>query len=288
MVLEPFENHHRVRLPARLDDHTATPYGVALIKWSELWNVNVEKGEVEMIALGTDLHGVASDQRSLYWLGRFDNGQYSYRSRETKSLRSFAPLGQQHGLAVGDAPYGVAEKGAVWRIGKRHLSLVHGPHWHGRGSAWIVAGDGVVVTQVFDSETLTWHLWRVVGRKAEKLGFKAPCIECADLDMEGRLVLVQEGKIQLLGLRAKAPRTLFESADTSAICWCGRDICTLSKDAGEIRRHRRLSEQYTVIAADVGPTRRISCSSKYVSWAYRDGEEDVVHVASLDLGRMKK
>ncbi len=263
---------------------TATPHGVAFVKWGALWNVSLETGTVEQIEKATDIHGVASNDRALYWLGRFANGQYAYRTGEKTELRSYAGLGRQHGLEVGDAPYGIAENGAVWRIGKRHNSRVSAPQKNWRTGYRLLAGDEIIMFPLYDVgyDEVTRYLWRVRGRsKGEKLDIKVPCNYCKDLDMQGRLLYVEQGEVRLLGPRSETPRTLFETSDTSVLCWCGRDICTFSGEAGELRRHDRLEPDYTVVATEVGRPRSVSCNQKFVAWSTRSGEEHAVHVVAL-------
>ncbi len=258
---------------------TATPRGAALIKWGQLWNVALDPDTVEKIAEATDLHGLASDGDTLYWLGRFGNGRYTYRTGEHGDLNRYAALGQQHGLAVGDAPYGIAENGAVWRIGKRHNSRVVAPRKNWLSGPMIFAGEEIVVFPLFDNVEVASYMWRARGRgKGERLEIAPPCVRCADLDAQGRLLFVHDGEVRILGPRSKTPKFLFETPDTTALCWCGSDICTASEDADELRHHRGVRPDHDVIATDIGPATRLSCNKDYVAWRTLTGDLPVVHV----------
>lgn len=274
-------DRYRVISPAPIEEVVVTPHGVALLKWGELWNVRVETDTVEKIAFATDLHAPASDERALYWLGRFGNGRYNYRTRKKGHLRTFAGLGRQNGLVIGDAPYGLAENGAVWRIGKRDNHRVNAPRKNWRSGVEVLAGDEVVVLSVFDDTELARYYWRVVRGKGERLEIGLPCVKCIDLDAQGRLLFVHEGEVKLLGPRSKTPKTLFETSDTSALCWCGHDMCTASEVAGELRHHKRTRSDYTVVATDIGPAARLSCNRKFVTWRGHSDELPTVHVVPL-------
>ncbi len=284
-TLERDGDRYRVISPAPIEEVIATPHGVAFLKWGELWNVTLETETVEKIAFATDLHALASDERTLYWLGRFGNGRYSYRTGEQGELRTFAGLGRQNGLVVGDAPYGLAENGAVWRIGKRHNHRVNAPRENWQSGARILAGDEVVMFPVFDNVEVAYYYWRVVGKKGERLEIDMPCVECVAVDAQGRLLFVREGEVKILGPRSKTPKTLFETSDTSALCWCGRDICTASEEAGELRHHKRTRSDYTVVATDIGPAALLSCNKKYVTWRGIADDQPTVHVVPLGPGR---
>ncbi len=282
---------YRISTPRSVVSTTATPLGVAFVTRGVLWHARLDTKAVEKIENAVDLHALASDDESLYWLGRFGNGRYEYESGKKGWLPSFAGRGMQEGLTVGRFLYGLTSEGAVWKLGN-HVSQVNPrmPSW--RIDSTILAGSDVVMVRALDvegAEGIENIVYRIrvnekgrrMYRDGERFRMDGAGITRDGVDEDGRLVFAVDGAVYVLGSRSKTPERLFDVEEDASPCWCGKDICVLVDDPLEVRRHRRTTAGYEVIATVRAPAYRLRCNDKHVTWFSGRDADAAVNVIAL-------
>mgnify|MGYP000076314962 FL=1 len=272
--------HYRVRPTSEVEDFTVTPDVVAFVDWQGLWRVDLTAEEVEFVASGVDLHFPRSDDEYLYWLGREGNGKLHYRSEAVSALSRFASRGMQLSFAVGDVPYGLLRDGTVRRIGPRQMSMIMGPR-PGWLASRLLAGDGVVVFTVRDQETSGSFHWRLRGRRnGQRLEIPMLRPGWEALHSDGRFVVAYAGVVSVVRPKSSTLRRIFDAPNLAELCWCGDDVCVLSKTA-ELQRHHGTKESYDTLAVGAEEGNAISCNGEFVAWSSEGAHGRVIELISL-------
>ncbi len=258
------------------------PDGLALVHGGSLWLASTETRELTEIDAGVDPHALASDGRWLYWLGDERNGKLNLSTHETDFLPRFGRPQSQQGLAAGDALYGLGADGEVFRLDKLHPRLANPGDRRWQTMGGIQAGDHIFAFSAIDRVEMEAFLWR---REDRRKGLRVEADlrhrHAWSLAHDGRLVFFRGEQVMLLSRRAKSPRPLFDKADLSGLCWCGKDVCGVSESAAELRLRAGESDP-KVIATGVGRIEQLRCDAEKVAWTKPGiGKSTEVHLAPL-------
>ena len=273
--LERLAEHFVVVAPSAFEEALVVPGGVAFVQSEQIWIASRANEEVRMLEDPIDPHGLATDGSQLYWLGHERNGQIELASGEKGRFVRIAPPGRQRDLAFGDVAYGVTDRGQVWRVDGMHVSRVD-THMDRQWQSLPVgfgAGDHVVVLPLRDVARGETFLWRArVGGKGVRVETKRVQPVFWSVRADGTLLFVRGEQVFRLGAKSNKPRLMFEEPRVSAVCWCGKSVCTFVESSGELRIHRKGATETRPLAPGLETPIRVSCDAEHVAWRVATGE----------------
>ncbi len=267
-----------------------TPTGAAFTHHHGLWVLSLEPDRVEAIELqrGEDPHGLAADEESLYWLSQTGPAKLNLEAL-VRDERPFIPSGFDGSISIGDTLYAIGWMKHVWRAEDEMGSVINtdiNPKhvvWLGR----IRAADHMFVLGLLEAGRSSIYRYRI-GRKPHRIDTKWSLPRVWSLRPDGALLFVRDDRVYRLERKDQRPRELFEEPNIAAMCWCGPDVCTLSKDQGELRRHHRTRERYDVIASVPGKAEAIDCRASSVALITETGDRTSLHIISLGSTPIEK
>lgn len=263
------------------------PGGLAFNLNSEIWVLESDETTARSLTSTSDPHSLVSDGKWLYWLGYENNGKLELATGEVGWLpRMGRPEMQQH-LAVGDVLYGRNEM-SVWRYEGLHLrQITFRTDEAGMFRGEIRAGPRMVFLPTIDhvdgGRPQVFLLRLDVRGKMTKVPIEGTSPLRWSVNRAGSVVFRgADDAVMQLDAKASKPRRLFDEPNLSAVCWCGRDVCTVVDDV--IRRHRRGRAEAEPVVEDVGSVDQLVCSADRIAWITTHSEEhgNEIHVVPLE------
>jgi len=276
-AIERAEGRVVVTTTASAEEILLVPGGVVWTEGGDVRAVFADDDAPRVLATLTDPHALATDGRSVVWLGDQDNGRYELATASVTALPEVAGPGQQEGLAFGDALYARSRPDALWRIdgvgGKRPLSVVRLP-FH-PDAAWklvpgFAAAKRVLYVPVADRSARGQYAlvrFATAGKSTAIPLQRLPAPFTWSVDADGDVVLVADdrGTIARIGVRERDASVLFVHPGAEQVCWCGADVCMFTA-TGHVARRGPSTAEARPVADDAEGALAIACGRDRVAW----------------------
>lgn len=286
-VVERSGAHAVIAYDGDLDeDPVALLDGVAFAAGSGVWAYSDRTRLVSELARSVDPHQLETDGEWLYWLGFEENGRIELKTGRELFLPRLGASSDQ--LALGDCLYATTTSHELWQFCSLHLRQIRfGTDGEILALRGLEAGQAAVFTMAL-LRNRTGPIERVTLRiRADGKSSTIPFFVQSrhwDASTSGGLVFAVEatGAVMRWGNRAAKQKPLFEEPGINAVCWCGRDVCTVNDDHA-LRRYRGGKAPAEVVETSAGPVALLDCNANYVTWTTPPDESGVTRIHVLAL-----
>lgn len=242
-----------------------------------VWAAFDGRAGVELLARQADPHGLAGDDKVLYWAGAERHVRHAMATGEQTAIPGLSPqFLQVQGFTAGPPPAVLVDDPvALWRIrwpGPRldSVRLRVDPGWW-RASDLRAGGSslffGVFIRSEVDSGTSIVMVDARGRPRVRRTGQVRLPRGAWDVDARGIVVFLADGALHRLGPRDEAPVRVLALPGAALVCWCGPRVCHDDLGSREIQARDLRSGAVTTVAQEVEPVTRLACSSKRVAWS---------------------